>query len=103
MRPRVKYKGKPLKKNKRVDRFGNVYVLPIKPTFDYHRDTKHKEFWDLKKSLKTSKYGKYFCAHCGSKDKLTIDHILPRSKGGDDRRYNLQILCQPCNLKKAAH
>ena len=29
-----------------------------------------------------------------------IDHILPYSLGGTDEIYNLQLLCQDCNLKK---
>lgn len=40
------------------------------------------------------------CASCGSGDRLQVDHIVPVSKGGKDHMENLQILCQPCNLKK---
>lgn len=31
---------------------------------------------------------------------LTIDHMLPRSKGGTDHLENLQLLCNFCNSKK---
>lgn len=31
---------------------------------------------------------------------LTIDHIVPVSKGGSDRRENLQTLCNVCNGEK---
>ena len=31
---------------------------------------------------------------------LTIDHIVPRSKGGSDDMENLQLLYQACNSVK---
>jgi len=38
------------------------------------------------------------CADCKSEErKLTIDHIWPKSKGGDNKIRNLQLLCQPCH------
>lgn len=40
------------------------------------------------------------CAHCASTTALTIDHIVPGSKGGNDRPANLQLLCAPCNQRK---
>lgn len=40
------------------------------------------------------------CAHCGSADRLEIDHIIPVSRGGKTELQNLQPLCKPCNLRK---
>lgn len=34
------------------------------------------------------------------KNPRTIDHILPRSKGGEDSFENFQLACQDCNSKK---
>lgn len=33
---------------------------------------------------------------------MTIDHVIPRSKGGSDHISNLQTMCVEDNLKKAA-
>ena len=40
------------------------------------------------------------CVYCGSKKELTIDHVLPRSKGGKNTWDNLVTCCSKCNLKK---
>jgi len=40
------------------------------------------------------------CTYCGSKKQLTIDHIIPKSRGGDNTWSNLITCCLPCNLKK---
>jgi len=41
------------------------------------------------------------CVYCGRGDlPLTIDHIHPKSKGGDDSWENLVAACMPCNNKK---
>jgi hypothetical protein len=40
------------------------------------------------------------CACCGSTDALEWDHILAKSKGGTDARYNFQVLCKRCNVSK---
>jgi 5-methylcytosine-specific restriction endonuclease McrA len=44
---------------------------------------------------------KYQCINCNTKDNLTIDHIIPLSKGGMHEYSNLQILCSKCNMRKS--
>jgi len=41
------------------------------------------------------------CAHCGSNRQLSIDHVIPSSRGGSSEIANLQILCRPCNSSKS--
>jgi 5-methylcytosine-specific restriction endonuclease McrA len=43
------------------------------------------------------------CQYCGRKmrrEKLTIDHIVPRSRGGGDSWSNLVLACLECNARK---
>lgn len=43
------------------------------------------------------------CQYCGVKfpiSKLSIDHVLPRSRGGKDEWENMATACVPCNMKK---
>ena len=42
----------------------------------------------------------YECGYCGSKKNLTIDHIIPRSKGGGNTWDNLVTCCNRCNNEK---
>jgi 5-methylcytosine-specific restriction endonuclease McrA len=47
-------------------------------------------------------YG-YKCCYCGKKfsvDKLNIDHVVPRSRGGKTEWSNVVTSCIECNLKK---
>jgi len=45
------------------------------------------------------------CQFCGTHitniDKCTIDHVLPKSKGGKSKWENCVTACKPCNHRKA--
>lgn len=41
------------------------------------------------------------CVYCGSKKDLTLDHVLPKSRGGTNEWTNLVTSCFKCNLKKS--
>ncbi|HOV74571.1 MAG TPA: HNH endonuclease [Candidatus Hydrogenedentes bacterium] len=44
------------------------------------------------------------CQYCGrrvAKAELTIDHVVPRSRGGYDCWENLVLACMACNVRKA--
>lgn len=43
----------------------------------------------------------YQCHYCGAEGN-TVDHIVPRSKGGTDDLDNLVTACNPCNASKGA-
>jgi len=40
------------------------------------------------------------CVTCGSQRDLTVDHIVPISRGGDNDIENLRTLCRSCNSRK---
>jgi 5-methylcytosine-specific restriction endonuclease McrA len=41
------------------------------------------------------------CVYCGSSGgRLTLDHVIPRSRGGDSVWENVVTACAPCNLRK---
>lgn len=43
----------------------------------------------------------YTCQYCGDRrHDLTIDHIVPRSRGGTDSWENVVAACLKCNVKK---
>jgi 5-methylcytosine-specific restriction endonuclease McrA len=44
---------------------------------------------------------RFHCAYCGTrKGKLSIDHIIPKSRGGETTFENCVAACKACNLKK---
>jgi 5-methylcytosine-specific restriction endonuclease McrA len=40
------------------------------------------------------------CQYCGSRTQLTVDHVVPRSKGGASTWDNIVASCAPCNRRK---
>lgn len=42
------------------------------------------------------------CAHCGSKERLEVDHKIAVTKGGKTEKDNMQVLCRSCNASKGS-
>ena len=43
----------------------------------------------------------FTCQYCGNNERsLTVDHIIPKSRGGKSNWNNVVVACKPCNLKK---
>jgi 5-methylcytosine-specific restriction endonuclease McrA len=40
------------------------------------------------------------CQYCGARSNLTVDHVIPRSKGGASSWENIVASCAPCNRRK---
>lgn len=43
---------------------------------------------------------RFSCQYCESREELTFDHVIPRSKGGLTTWDNVVAACSPCNLRK---
>ncbi len=44
---------------------------------------------------------RFRCAYCGARtEKLSIDHIIPKPRGGGMTFENCVAACKPCNMKK---
>ena len=55
------------------------------------------------KRLRIYMRDKFRCQYCGDKKpagELTLDHILPRSRGGDNSPVNVVTACVVCNNRK---
>jgi len=46
------------------------------------------------------KRDEFKCGYCSSPKNLTLDHIIPKSKGGKNNWENLITCCFSCNAKK---
>jgi len=42
----------------------------------------------------------YYCRQRVGKDSLTMDHVVPLSRGGKSRKGNIVAACKTCNNKK---
>lgn len=42
----------------------------------------------------------FCCQYCGQEKDLTLDHLIPKSKGGKSTWTNLVTACKYCNSKK---
>jgi 5-methylcytosine-specific restriction endonuclease McrA len=40
------------------------------------------------------------CQYCGTNEHLTLDHVIPKSRGGKTTWENLATACKRCNSKK---
>ncbi|MFH0768625.1 MAG: HNH endonuclease [Chloroflexota bacterium] len=48
------------------------------------------------------KRDQYTCQYCGKESRqLTLDHIIPRYRGGEQTWENVVSACVPCNRRKA--
>lgn len=44
----------------------------------------------------------YACRYCGAGERLSLDHVIPKSRGGAHDAGNLVVACARCNSQKGA-
>lgn len=75
-----------------------VFVYPAVIRLDEYKRIPHKGVLLNRNNL--FKRDKNTCQYCGSIKDLTIDHVLPKSKGGKTNWQNLITACHRCNTMK---
>ena len=70
-----------------VKRLTQPHTLPLRPS---------------PRSLSRARTLRTTHRYCGSKSNLTIDHVIPSSRGGEWRYDNLVTACSKCNTKKGS-
>lgn len=80
----------------------NNFEIQIPAVIRTHKYISIKHF-NRKSCAKSDIYHRdnYTCVYCGVRPKiLTVDHVLPRARGGVSSYSNLVTSCMECNSKK---
>lgn len=92
---------KPVDGSKTIRLVGMTIRVPEVISVDYSGVHNHAVVFNRKNLFVRDAYT---CQYCGKKpgsDSLTVDHILPRSRGGKSTWVNCVLACMNCNSKKA--
>lgn len=70
--------------------------------FERQEPRRKANSYTVKKSVRKAVFEKHgeICLSCGAVDDITLDHVVPVSKGGKNTLDNLQPLCRRCNTIK---
>lgn len=68
----------------------------LKKERDKARKLKSSQWWKRKRSTGICHY----CKQIFPPGELTMDHIIPLSRGGRTEKFNVAVCCKECNTKK---
>ena len=83
-------------------------MTPLLPTPDHYLPTLITMNSSMSKKMWRQALKEHFdctCVYCGETyelSNLTLDHVIPRSAGGETIASNIVPACQKCNQKKAS-
>ena len=78
------------------------FDLPSVIKLNFYVHIKYKDIILSRKNI--FKRDNHLCQYCGKQVKpLTIDHIIPKKRGGKDTWENLVAACSKCNTRKGDH
>ena len=91
--------------NRETGERSSVKLSPIIAVNDQSR------VWELGGTLPLTRRRVYardrgLCLYCGTKlseSSMTIDHVQPRSRGGEHSWHNVVASCRSCNQRKGCH
>lgn len=79
--------------------------IPAVVRLKYHLELHKKKKGGFSKRSKIYQRDNYMCAYCNRQiydsKRLSLDHIIPKSKGGRGSTDNLVTSCKSCNNKKS--
>lgn len=78
-----------------------VFLPAVIRLINFHRLPNRSYKLSKKNILVRDKYTCQYCSGVFSDRTLTLDHVLPKSRGGSSRWENLVTACRKCNSKKA--
>lgn len=95
-----------LDKVKVLHNYSNLSIKSVNSIFDYpsviQLNTYVSGIYDTIVLTRNNIYRRdyYRCVYCDSKVNLTLDHLIPVSKGGKSTWNNLVTCCKKCNTMK---
>lgn len=86
-------------KRKSLHSVTHIYPWPSVIRLSHYISVPYKKVVLTRKNI--LRRDSYRCSYCGRGDlPLTIDHVIPRAKGGSDSWENLVCACTLCNNRK---
>jgi 5-methylcytosine-specific restriction endonuclease McrA len=84
---------------------GKRLSVPSVIALSEYRDIRNRIRASNAKRLKVLVRDGFRCVYCGRKPAnasttLTLDHVIPKSRGGQNTPENLVAACKPCNNRK---